>query len=108
VRHRYCDEAKAGRPRGGDIIFRDADCFSRGRAYSRLRRAVGRRSRGLPGRGAGMRKAPVARNIVIDECRTTRRRPEDVTVGLPDQPIADASEQLVNRHLVDAAIALQP
>jgi RNA polymerase sigma-70 factor, ECF subfamily len=46
----------------------------------------------------------VARNIVIDEWRLTRRRPEDGTVRLPDRPMADASEQLVNRHLVAAAL----
>jgi RNA polymerase sigma-70 factor (ECF subfamily) len=30
--------------------------------------------------------------------------PEDVTVRLPERPVADASEQLVNRHLVAAAL----
>ncbi len=33
-----------------------------------------------------------------------RRRPEDVTVRLPERPTADASEQFVNRHLVAAAL----
>jgi len=46
----------------------------------------------------------VARNIVIDEWRTTRRHPEIVTDRLPEQPIGDASEQVVNRHLVAAAL----
>jgi RNA polymerase sigma-70 factor, ECF subfamily len=46
----------------------------------------------------------VARNIVIDEWRTTRRGSEIVTDRLPDQPIGDASEQAVNRHLVAAAL----
>jgi RNA polymerase sigma-70 factor, ECF subfamily len=50
----------------------------------------------------------VARDIVIDEWRTTRRRPEDVAVRLPERPIADASEQLVNRHLVAAALGRLP
>jgi RNA polymerase sigma-70 factor (ECF subfamily) len=46
----------------------------------------------------------VARNIVIDEWRTTRPRHEIVTDRLPEQPIGDASEQAVNRHLVTAAL----
>ncbi len=46
----------------------------------------------------------VARNIVIDERSTPRPRPEELTVRLPERPIADASEQLVNRHLVAAAL----
>jgi RNA polymerase sigma-70 factor (ECF subfamily) len=44
----------------------------------------------------------VARNIGIDEWRT--RRPETVTDRLPDQPVGDATEQVVNRHLVAAAL----
>jgi RNA polymerase sigma-70 factor, ECF subfamily len=46
----------------------------------------------------------VARNFVVGERRTTRRRPEDVTFRLHDRPTADASEQLVDRHLVAAAL----
>jgi RNA polymerase sigma-70 factor, ECF subfamily len=46
----------------------------------------------------------VVRNIVIDGWRLTPRRPEDVPVCLPERPVADASEQLVNRHLVAAAL----
>jgi RNA polymerase sigma-70 factor (ECF subfamily) len=46
----------------------------------------------------------VARNIVIDERRTTRRDSEVVTGRLPDQPIGDASEQAVDRRLVAAAL----
>ena len=42
----------------------------------------------------------VARSIVIDDWRTTRQCPETVTDRLPDQPIGDASGQVVNRHLV--------
>lgn len=44
----------------------------------------------------------VARNIVIDEWRT--RRPETVTDRPPDQPVGDASEEVVNRQLVSAAL----
>jgi len=52
----------------------------------------------------------VARNIVIDEWRTRRpetvtdRLPETVTDRLPEQPVGDAAEQVVNRHLVAAAL----
>ena len=46
----------------------------------------------------------VARNIVIDEWRTTRPRHEIVTDRLPEQPIGEASEPVVNRHLVTAAL----
>jgi RNA polymerase sigma-70 factor (ECF subfamily) len=46
----------------------------------------------------------VARSIVIDERRTTRWSPETVTDRIPDQPIGDASDPLVNRHLVVAAL----
>jgi RNA polymerase sigma-70 factor, ECF subfamily len=46
----------------------------------------------------------VARNIVIDESRTTRwsRKPE--IDRIPDQLIGDASEPVVDRHLVVAAL----
>ena len=46
----------------------------------------------------------VARGIVVDEWRATRRHPDDVTIRFPERPIADASEQLVNRELVAAAL----
>src|SRR5262249_11470252 len=57
----------------------------------------------------------VARNIVIDEWRTrrpetgTERLPGTVTDRLPEQPVGDAAEQdaaeqVVNRHLVAAAL----
>jgi len=46
----------------------------------------------------------VARNIVIDEWRTTRWSPETEIDRIPDQPIGDASDPLVNRHLVAAAL----
>ena len=46
----------------------------------------------------------VARTIVIDEWRTTRQCPEIVADRLPVQPIGDASGQVVNRHLVVAAL----
>ncbi len=46
----------------------------------------------------------VARNIVIDDWHTTRPCPEIVADHLPVQPIGDASAQVVNRHLVAAAL----
>ena len=46
----------------------------------------------------------VARNIVIDERRTTRRYREIMTDRLPEQPIGDASEQVVNHHLLATAL----
>ncbi len=54
----------------------------------------------------------LARNIVVDEWRTARRRPEIVTgrrpeiaTGrLPEQPIGDAIELVVNSQLVAAAV----
>lgn len=46
-----------------------------------------------------------ARNIVIDECRTTRWSPETEIDRMPDTPIGDASYPLVNLHLVVAALA---
>lgn len=46
----------------------------------------------------------VARKIVIDEWRTMRRRPQDVTALFSERPFADASEQLANRHLVATAL----
>jgi RNA polymerase sigma-70 factor (ECF subfamily) len=59
-----------------------------------------------PGRGSQRSWLySVARNIVINEWRITRGRPEDVTVRAPERPIADASEQLVNRHLVATALS---
>ena len=46
----------------------------------------------------------VARNIVIDEWRATRGSPETEIDRIPDQPIGDASEMVVDRHLVVAAL----
>ncbi len=46
----------------------------------------------------------MASNFVIGEWRTTRRRPADVTFRLPERPIADAGEQLVDRQLIAAAL----
>lgn len=46
----------------------------------------------------------VARNIVIDERRTTSQRPEIVADRLPAQSADDASGQVVNRQLVVAAL----
>ena len=46
----------------------------------------------------------VARNIVIDEWRTTRWSPETEIDRIPDQPIGYASDPLMNRHLVAVAL----
>lgn len=50
------------------------------------------------------RLCTVARNIVIDEWRTTRWRPETVTDRLPVHPAGDANERGVPRHVVAAAL----
>jgi RNA polymerase sigma-70 factor, ECF subfamily len=46
----------------------------------------------------------VARRIVIDEWRTARSRSELVTERLPEQPIPDESDHVVDRQLVAAAL----
>lgn len=46
----------------------------------------------------------VARRIVIDEWRAAKSRPETVTDTLPERPMADATDQLVDRQIVVAAM----
>jgi RNA polymerase sigma-70 factor, ECF subfamily len=46
----------------------------------------------------------VARNIVIDDSRTPRQCPQIVADRLPGQPTGDAGGQVVDRHLVAAAL----
>jgi RNA polymerase sigma-70 factor, ECF subfamily len=46
----------------------------------------------------------VAKRIVIDEWRTARSRRERVTEQLPEQPVPDAADRTVDRHLVAAAM----
>jgi RNA polymerase sigma-70 factor (ECF subfamily) len=46
----------------------------------------------------------VAKRIVIDEWRTARSRRERVTEDMPEQPVADATEQAVNHQLVVQAM----
>jgi len=46
----------------------------------------------------------VARRIVIDEWRSSRTRPEVITDTLPERPIADETEQSVDRHILVAAL----
>lgn len=46
----------------------------------------------------------VARRIVIDEWRTARNRHERLTDELPEQPVADATDHAVDRHLVMTAM----
>jgi RNA polymerase sigma-70 factor (ECF subfamily) len=46
----------------------------------------------------------VAKRIVIDEWRTARTRRERVTDQVPEQPVPDATEHAVDRHIVGAAL----
>jgi RNA polymerase sigma-70 factor, ECF subfamily len=46
----------------------------------------------------------VAKRIVIDDWRTARNRRERVTEQLPEQPVQDQTDHLVDRHLVTAAL----
>jgi RNA polymerase sigma-70 factor (ECF subfamily) len=46
----------------------------------------------------------VAKRIVIDEWRTARSRRERVTEHLPEQPVSDAVDHTLDRHLVVAAL----
>jgi RNA polymerase sigma-70 factor (ECF subfamily) len=46
----------------------------------------------------------VAKRIVIDEWRSTVRRPEVVTALVPEQPVEDVDDQTVDRQLVLAAL----
>ena len=46
----------------------------------------------------------VAKRIVIDDWRTARNRRERVTERLPEQPVADAVDHVVDRHMVAAAL----
>jgi len=46
----------------------------------------------------------VARRIVIDEWRSTRRRPEVLTDQVPDQTLTDTAQHTVDRQLVLTAL----
>ena len=46
----------------------------------------------------------VAKRIVIDEWRTARARRERITDDVPERPVADATEQAVDHHVVMAAM----
>jgi RNA polymerase sigma-70 factor (ECF subfamily) len=46
----------------------------------------------------------VAKRIVIDDWRTARSRRERVSDQLPERPVADAADRIVDRHLVVAAL----
>lgn len=46
----------------------------------------------------------VAKRIVIDDWRTARSRRERVAEHLPEQPVPDETEHVVDRHLVGAAL----
>jgi RNA polymerase sigma-70 factor (ECF subfamily) len=46
----------------------------------------------------------VAKRIVIDDWRTARSRRERVFEQLPEKPVSDATDHVVDRHLVVAAL----
>jgi RNA polymerase sigma-70 factor (ECF subfamily) len=46
----------------------------------------------------------VARRIAIDEWRAARGRPETLTDHIPEQPVSDPADQIVDRHLVAMAL----
>jgi RNA polymerase sigma-70 factor, ECF subfamily len=46
----------------------------------------------------------VAKHIIIDDWRSAGRRPEIVTDQVPEQPVEDATQQIVDRQLVLAAL----
>jgi RNA polymerase sigma-70 factor, ECF subfamily len=46
----------------------------------------------------------VAKRIVIDDWRTARSRRERVTEKLPERPVGDAADAMVDRHIVMAAM----
>ena len=56
------------------------------------------------GADAGETVAVAVRIMRQERRRRWQRSPEIVTDRLPEQPIGDASEQVVNRHLVAAAL----
>jgi RNA polymerase sigma-70 factor (ECF subfamily) len=57
------------------------------------------------GGGSGRRWLfTVAKHIVIDEWRSASRRPEVVTDHVPEQSVADMSQQIADRHLVRTAL----
>lgn len=58
-----------------------------------------RRPERLAARRAGSPEADL-----LPELQEKRGRPGDVTGGPPEQPVAEASEQFVNRQLVAAAL----
>jgi RNA polymerase sigma-70 factor (ECF subfamily) len=60
--------------------------------------------RGERGRRAGEPIAAAMRITRQEWRRSWQRSHEIVTDHLPEQPIGDASEQVVNRHLVPAAL----
>ena len=58
-------------------------------------------------RGGGSRRGwlfTVARRIVIDQWRSASRRPELLTDHVPEQPVEDTAQQIVDRQLVRAAL----
>jgi RNA polymerase sigma-70 factor, ECF subfamily len=58
-------------------------------------------------RGGGSRRSwlfTVARRIVIDQWRSASHRPEVLTDNVPEQPVQDTAQQIVDRQLVQAAL----
>jgi RNA polymerase sigma-70 factor (ECF subfamily) len=53
---------------------------------------------------SGLPRGGASSHIVIDEWRTTRWSPETELDRIGDQPVGDASDPLVNRDLVAAAL----
>lgn len=47
----------------------------------------------------------VARHLVIDEARSARSRHEDVTGQVPERPISDEADRVVDRELLSIALS---
>jgi Sigma-70, region 4 len=116
--HVIRDGADAGEPIAAAVWVMGPEWWRRWQRGRPVSSALGDQS-GLPLAGARRHEADLlrelhehgspqswlytaARNIGIDAWRT--RRPETVTDRLSEQPVGDAAGQVVNRHLVAAAL----
>lgn len=95
----------------GHVIRDGADTGEPGAAAVRMTGQEWRRrwQRGRPVSSAlvdqsGLPRGGASSHIVIDEWRTTRWSPETELDRIGDQPVGDASDPLVNRDLVAAAL----